>query len=606
MQKLPFRPLRLTRVNEDHLRNDIPAKDDKGNEQENARHTGKVVSSIKQHSGGEQGLGKGQALSLQKTSLGMPEHISDTQQAQQDREAQRLLRRTPNNYLFSQAYGLWLYLSLFLITVILTHIVSTTEYGMYAAIQTAINTITYIVALGLEDAIVTFVPRVSVERGKAAAGSLIRHLLLLRIAILIGCACIIIFGLPILAGLINLIPLQGANSISKSLQDPVLLGHTKPIALYILGSGIVNILQSVCAAQMRMIRVLIVGGLIQLGLLIFGFVVLYLGWGIDGILWIQAIIAIIGASVFLAWLSPLLLARETGNKQSLRPVLRVGFSAWLTNLASGALFKQVSIVLLTTYAVSLTGIGYFNLSFQLADAANLLLVSGFAGVGASALAASFVGNNYDRLGRSWQSLIKVETLLAAPGLVFCLFNAQGLAIALYGSKFAAVGPLLAIFLVFNIFFRVIGTTIHQSSLYIIGRPHTVVLSQWLGLGLLIGMGIILVPQFGPAGALIADGIAKALTGIFMLAFLFKKLPRKYPLGLLTFTLRFLLALTIAALPGLVWHPSGIIQLAMSAVVFLGLCLIALAIIKPLSGEDLEMITAMKPGLANYMRWFTQK
>jgi O-antigen/teichoic acid export membrane protein len=600
MQKLPLRPLRLTRVSDYQLRNGTPAGDDSSGEQENARLTGNVASPMKQHSGREQ------APSLLETSQDMPTHIPETQQAQQDREAQRLLRRTPNNYLFSQAYGLWLYLSLFLITLILTHTVSTTEYGMYAAIQTAINTITYIVALGLEDAVVTFVPRVSVERGKVAAGSLIRHLLLLRIAILIGCACIIIFGLPVLAALINLLPLQAAHNVSKSLLDPVLLGHTKPIALYVVGSGIVNMLQSVCAAQMRMIRVLIVGGLIQLGLLIFGFVVLRLGWGIDGILWIQAIIALMGAGVFLAWLSPLFLARETGNKQPFRPVLRVSFSAWLTNLASGALFKQVSIVLLTTYAVSLAGIGYFNLSFQLADAANLLLVSGFAGVGASALAASFVGNNYDRLGRSWESLIKVETLLAAPGLVFCLFNAQGLAVALYGSKFAAVGPLLAIFLVFNIFFRVIGTTIHQSSLYIIGKPHTVVLSQWLGLGLLIGLGIVLVPRLGAAGALIADGIAKALTGIFMLGFLLKKLPRKYPLGLLSFTLRSLLALTIAALPELLWHPSSILQLGLSGAVFLGLCLITLAIIKPLSGEDLEMITALKPRLAGFVRRFAQK
>jgi O-antigen/teichoic acid export membrane protein len=363
-----------------------------------------------------------------------------------------------------------------------------------------------------------------------------------------------------------------------------------------------------------MARVLVVGGLVQLGLVIFGFVVLSFGGGIDGILWMQAIVTVIGASVFLLWLSPLLLMRGADKKQPLKPMLHVGLSAWLTNLASGALFKQMSITLLTIYAlsyapsysVSLEQIGYFTLAFQLADGANLLLVSGFAGVGASVLATSFVGNNYGRLGRSWQSLIKVETLLAVPVLIFFLINAQNIVLVLFDSKDAAVGPLLAIFLVFNILYRIIGTPIHQCSLYVVGKPYGVVISQWLGLGIILAIGIILIPRFGAAGALVADGIAKALTGVLMLGFLIGKLPHKYPLGLLSFTFRFLLGATIAALPVLLWHPSGFLQLALSGTVFITLCLGILVVIKPLSGEDLELIIATKPKLARYIRYFTQK
>jgi O-antigen/teichoic acid export membrane protein len=593
---------------------------EKGRENANSIYAGNLAKFMKYHANAPR--------ETRETSKGMPPALSKAQQAQRDSEAQQLLRRTPSNYLFSQAYGMWLFLSLFLVTLILTHNISTTAYGIYAATQTLINTIIYIVILGFEDALVTFVPRVSVERGKVAAAYLIRQLLLLRIAVLVGCTIIILFFLPeliwlvngigtwiadwitdpLLAWLANWFPIatQRTESSSDNFQNAVLLEHTRPIALYVLGAGIVNLLQSVCAAQMRMIRVLVVGGLVQLGLVIFGFVVLYLGWGVDGVLWMQAIVTLLGAIAFVIWLAPLLFVHKTDNKQPLRPVLNVALSAWLTNLASGALFKQISITLLAIYAISLSEIGFFNLAFQLADAANMLLVSGFAGVGASALATSFVSKNYERLGLSWQSLIKVETLLAAPLLVFCLLNAQNIAIALYGSKFAAVGSLLAIFLAFNLFYRIIGSTIHQSSLYIVEKPYAVVISQWLGLSLILVFGIILVPRFGPAGALIADGIAKALTGVFMLVFLLRRLPRKYPLGLLSFTLRFLFALTIAALPGLLWHPAGLLQLGLSGLAFAVLCLGMLVAIKPLSGEDLEMIATTKPGLARYIRWFTQK
>src|SRR3989440_5033096 len=210
----------------------------------------------------------------------------------------------------------------------------------------------------------------------------------------------------------------------------------------------------------------------------------------------------------------------------MKPVVQLGISAWLTNLVTGALLKQVSSILLAVFLVSIIQIGYFNLSFQLAHAASLLLVSGFGGVGGAALAAAFVGRNYDRLSRSWQALIKIETLLAAPVLVFCLFNAQNIAHALYGANYDPVGPLLAIFLFFNILVRVLGTSMHQYALYVIGKARLVVLSQWIGLAAVIGIGILLIPHWGPAGALVADGLGQVLIGALLLTFLWPVLSRK--------------------------------------------------------------------------------
>src|SRR6202035_5613595 len=152
----------------------------------------------------------------------------------------------------------------------------------------------------------------------------------------------------------------------------------------------------------------------------------------------------------------------------------------------------------------------------------------------------------ERLARSWQMLIKIETLLAAPILIFCLVNSQTIALALYGANYNSVGPLLGIFLLFNIVVRILGSTIHQSTLYVLQKPRLVVFSWLFGLASLVLLGFLLIPRYGAAGALAADGIAKIITGALMLAFIWRDLPQKYPLG---FTLRMLLALTIAALPG---------------------------------------------------------
>src|SRR6185312_12953271 len=116
-------------------------------------------------------------------------------------------------------------------------------------------------------------------------------------------------------------------------------------------------------------------------------------------------------------------------------------------------------------------------------------------------------------------------------------------------------------------------------------------------------GILLIPPFGVAGALAADGLAKVITGGLLLFFLLRHLPRKYPMALLGFTLRFLLALTIAALPSILWHPADRILLGVSGVIFVGLCLGLLLWIKPLNAEDMEMINAVSPRFTRYLRYF---
>jgi O-antigen/teichoic acid export membrane protein len=524
-----------------------------------------------------------------------------------EQEARLLLKRTPGSYLLNQIYGLWVFGSLFLLTVLVTRNLSVAEYGVFAISLAAFNTIAYIVALGLEDATTTFVPRVFAEYGRASAAVLMRHLLALRLGILIFSSVIMLFTLPLLASLIANIPLSGAAGIAAGLRDPALLSHITPIAVYVLGNGISSLITAICASLMRMRFVFIVGSVTQVILLVLSFFMLRLGWGTDGILWVFAVLSLSNALAFLFWLAPFLFARKTVETyvQPMKPVLQLGISAWLTNLVTGALLKQVSIILLGFFLISIVQIGYFNLSFQLAHAASLLLVSGFGGVGGAALAAAFVGCNYDRLARSWQALIKIETLLAAPVLVFCVFNAQNIAHALYGTNYDPVGPLLAIFLFFNILVRVIGTTDHQYALYVIGKPKLVVLSQWLGLVALVVIGILLIPRWGPAGALVADGLAQVLIGALLLAFLWPALPRKFPLD---FTLRFLFGLTLAALPSILWHPASRLLIGVSGVIFLALCIVLFILIKPLSADDLEMIGSLNASapLAPYLRWFARR
>src|SRR5579884_1329155 len=149
----------------------------------------------------------------------------EVQEPQGEAEAQRLLKRTPNSYLFNQAYGLWFFISWFFLTVIITHEVSTAQYGTFAIALTAYNTILYIVAMGLEDATTTYIPRIFAEQGQAAAASLTRRLLLIRFVVLFLSVGIMLTALPIIALLIAHLPIKGASAAATGLNNPELLSH---------------------------------------------------------------------------------------------------------------------------------------------------------------------------------------------------------------------------------------------------------------------------------------------------------------------------------------------------------------------------------------------
>jgi O-antigen/teichoic acid export membrane protein len=593
MQKIKFRPSRLVRVPTDQLAGSALTTN-KG---------GRIM-------GSEDGLdirqNEIQNTSPESTPPGALANALPEEIPQGETEARRLLQRTPGNYLLNQVYGFWFLISLFLLTIIITRRVPAEEYGVYVITQTAYNTILYIVAFGMEDATTTYVPRIFAEHGAASAALLVRRLLALRTLTVVIVAGILLFGMPATATLIATIPLSGAAGVAASLRDPVLLSHITPVAFYVLGSSIASLLQSVCAGLMRIRVVFIIGSLTQVAVLGATFLVLKLGWGINSVLWTLAICSLLNATAFILWQAKFIFTRGSTYQQPILPLIRLSLSAWQTNLIQGALLKQISVILLGIFAITAVqgriNTGYFNLSFQLTDGVNLLLVTGFAGVASAALAAAFVGHNNERLSRSWQALVKIETLLAAPGLIFCLFNSSNIIQALYGSRYSAVGPLFAIFLFFNIFTRVLGTTINQYALYVTGKARLVVLSEWAGLVGVIVLDIFLIPHDGVAGALIADGIARIITGVLMLAFLWNALPHKYPLE---FTLRFLLAVTIAALPEILWHPTSRILLGLSGCLFLVICVGVLLLIKPLTEEDLAMLGGLNMRLTRYLRWFAR-
>jgi O-antigen/teichoic acid export membrane protein len=538
-------------------------------------------------------------------------------------EAETLVRRAPMGFLWNQLYQLWLFGSGFVLTQIVARGVSTKDYGVYSVALTAFNTASYLAAFGLEEAAIVWVPRALTEDGRQQASSVIRRLLFARIlCVLIVCAAFL-FLLPLLPGWAQQLGLPFADRIAQTLGDPALLDHLVPLTFYIAGTGVLTLVVAIFTSLLRTRVTLTVSGLSQAGNLGLALLFLWLGWGVDGVLWALGAVAWATALVYLVWLSPLLWVRRPGAPISLRAAWRLSVAAWLTNLANGALLKQVIISLLTFYAFNYTQIGFFNLAFQLGHSAGLLLVAGLTGVGMATMAAAYSGENRLWLAVSWRAVLKVQTLLALPLLVFSLLNAEAIVTLLFGRDYAPVGPLLQVFLGFTIVTRVAGGGAHQAALFVLGRQQIVVYLQWAALVLTAILGFVLIPPLGPVGALIAAGLPPVLVEFAQLAVLWRLLPWRYPLR---FILRCAMVMSVPVAVSLLLrvpavdsslervpvignvlaHPTGLLGLIVAGLVFTALLVGSLLVVRPLQVDDVVLIEKMNSGLRRILLLLTRK
>jgi len=517
--------------------------------------------------------------------------------------AEALVRRAPMGFLWNQIYQLWLFGSSFLLTLVLSRGLSTDQYGVFATALTAFTTASYLAAFGLEEAATIWVPRALTEDGRAQASSVIRRLIGVRLLFLLAVCAALIFLLPVIPSLLARLSLPGAAGLASTLRDPAVQNHLIPLAFYVAGSGLVSLLFAIFTSLLRTRVTLVVSGFSQGANLAIAWLFLWLGWGVDGALWALGIISWLTAFAYFCWLAPLLFARRPRQIISLRPALRLSVAAWQTNLAGGALLKQVVVFLLVLYAFSYTQIGFFNLAFQLGHSAGLLLVAGLSGVSMATMAAAYSGENRSWLAISWRAVLKVQTLLALPLLIFSLLNAQAIVIVLFGSQYAGVGPLLQLFLAFNILTRVSGGGMHQAALYVLGKQRVVVLLQWASLGLTVLLGFLLIPKVGPMGALVATGVPPVFVELAQLAFLWPSLNRRYPLH---FVLRYGLALVLPVCFGLIWHLQGLIGLAVAGILFTILLVAGLLLVKPLEAEDAALLGKMNSWLRSALMLLIRK
>lgn len=517
------------------------------------------------------------------------------------KQKDELIRRAPSGYLWNQAFSLWLFASLFLYQFVITRLLPVPEKGVYELVLTPANFAVYLAALGLESAGSVYLPRALAEGGPAQAMAVAIRLVLVRLLAVLAVAGAILWGLPALAYLLSHLTVPGSADLARTMSHPVLLAHRIPLAGYVVGVGMANLLAALLTALLRTRVVFIVGGLAQA--LTIGLAYLLVGplhRGADG-----ALAALAWPGVFMAVVYAFALAQELKaqptrlHQRVLGGVMRLGMAAWLADLANGSLIKLIAVTQLAL-VVSHAQIAYFGIAFEMGHAAAFLFVAGLGGVGLAAMAAAYAHKQRTQLAIAWRTIAKLQMLLAVPLVAFCVPHADAIMRVLYGPSYAVAGPLLALFLGLNALVRLAGGGAHDAALYVLGRQNWVVVSRWGSLGVLAVGDVLLIPRFGAAGALLAVGLAQVAAEVFLLLLARVALARPYPIP---FMLRVLGALLPALVITILWRPTSFVGLVLAGVVYALIFLVCLRLVRPLDTEDATLLRQVSAPLRAILQPF---
>lgn len=505
--------------------------------------------------------------------------------------SRQLLQRAPASYVWNQLYSLWYFFTTFVLSVIVARGLSRQDYGIYAVLTTVLTTALFISALGLEEVASVFVARVISRHGTSAAGRLIWRLLWTRIAIAGGIGAVFAALLPFA------LPALRASGIAAPLTDALggqqVWVRTGLMGVYLLGNGVFNLENILFAALLRSRVTFVVGGLAQSLTVAATWVLLSQGFNVDGVIGANGAISCVAAVAYFFALWPML-RRSGAAREVVLPRTR-GFqtTAWLTNVTNSFLGKQLDIALMAVFAVSFAAIGYYNLAYTLANIIGLLLIAGLGGVSPAAMSSALAAGGRDRLAQVWRSVVMLQVMLTIPALTWALVSADKIATVLYGQQYAGAIPLLQLFLAITIAVRLVGGGVHQSALYVIGRQRAVLVNRWAGLITNTALDVLLIPRFGPLGALMGTGTTQLLVGSVEHLLVRRYLPVHYPGD---FALRVLVCSAVGAGLAALIHAPGAIGLGLSIACFVAGFVPVLLLLLVRDPSDVQSVLDASPRL----------
>ncbi len=497
-----------------------------------------------------------------------------------------LTQRASKGILWAQA-GKLVELTLgFSLSVIIIRQLGPVGYGQYGIMIGLIYLGIFLSAMGFTEILGRQIPREQLEEGGGASAFLLRWTLGWRIVItLIVMAVFLLFSEQI-GNLFHISDIQQLRW---------------PVAMLFVAQSLLSLILAFFAATLRMQKTTIVNTVVwSVNLFLIMLIIARTGGvSVDMVMWITAFATGLGVIVAL-WLVRSVLVASSRKSQPTNALWRYGTTVWLTGLANYGLDTQSDVLLMGMLLTDTAQIGLYKAAVMPVQRVMGLIFGGWASLTMPVISEASERGGNSGIQRAWQAYIKLDVLLGIPVLVLIAATAQTTLPLLYSESYIAAIVMLQLYALIKVPGFAVGHGL--STIVMQGQQmENLALRLRIVAAILdIGLCIVLIPRFGAIGAIIAIGVA----GMFMWTVETFVIARRFQLHYPgDFLLKILLAsgigwLAVSLVPDGAW-----LWFAAQAVVFGTTFIILLALLKPISADDSEVMARLAPGLRPVIKIF---
>jgi O-antigen/teichoic acid export membrane protein len=500
------------------------------------------------------------------------------QEGMEPAETGALTRRLASGAAWAQVARLTEIASSLVLSLLLIRALGPAHYGEYSFLVNVAAFGAALLSLGFPDTVMRFVSVLLARRELDQIRFLLRRIVLLRVVVyLVGIGLLYLF-----------------KDAAASLHIGLAGRYWAAIALLLVSQGAIEFTTSYAYARLRARDVAVARTVGQvLAVAFFAAVVLL---GLTDVLTAVFTVAIsyLAAAVILFGQGLIgVLVRGESKPLSLRPVAGFALGAWAITLGAGGLAGQVDVVLLGALRRDAVQIALYSVATLVFVKLGTFL-GGWAGTATSSFADIHTRRGVETTRRLLGVYLRFQVLLSLVVYPPVILVSGLITNVVFGAGYGGAASLM----------RVYGALWLVSALMAAGIPLSLLLALgyqrqafWIraGTGLLnVVLDVVLIPPLGALGAILATGFANALAHLLDLAVVGARVGSAFPW---VFAGRLLVASGVAYGAAFFVAGQGLLG-ELAAAVLYGLVFVGLLyLLRPVTAEDVELITRLSPRAA---------
>lgn len=495
------------------------------------------------------------------------------------------LKRIASGFFWNQIGRSLEYVLIFLFSALIARKLGAEINGIYATILSIVYFLFVISSFGLETAISSTFPKLFGEN-ISAASSAFRKLLIFRIlSALVISLSFYLFRYKVLE-LIN---------ISHVVLDFILV-----VFFYFVLRSIISLFISFLTTFFQTRTISFISVSIRIAELVAGFFIIQSGYGLNWIFLLLTSTSLIQVGV-LSFVLRKALFSDSENI-SVTSTIALGGKFWLNSSIEFFIGKQLIIILLGIFSISLTYIGYFDVAYSFTQVINIGLTMGFFGVSIAAF-SSLELKEKTLVKDYWESLNRALLLLVVPVFIFVIYFAEILLPYVYSSEYLDSVLWVQIFSVIFLITRILGGGIAADYLHAKGQLKPLLISSTVSGIVSIVLAILFIKHFAILGAIAAVSISAITISALHLFYVRKFIDVKLQIGYTTKLL--FISILSASVTFLIcrfvnyWNP------LFSFGIFSFILIVVFNFIKPLKPSDTENLFRIDERLHRAAKWFTR-